>query len=214
MSSQFKCIIFDCDGVLVDSEAIGNSVIVDLANTLGANIDLNYAYRNFKGESFNDIMQKIERLTGKELPANFEDTYRTTSFEAFRKNIKPIDGVLELVNDLKIPFCVASSGPEPKIRLNLELTGLLPYFKDHIFSCYAIQKWKPDPAVFLWAANEMGFEPQGCLVVEDSIVGVKAAKLGGFKVAGYTEHDYNNQLTNLVDFSFSTMSDLKAFLKQ
>ncbi|MBB1489925.1 HAD-IA family hydrolase, partial [Oceanospirillum sp. D5] len=100
--------------------------------------------------------------------------YRARTFETFKKEIQPIKGIKEVLENLKIPFCTASSGPENKIRLNLELTGLLPFFGDNIFSCYTIQKWKPEPDVFLWAAKTMGFQPNECLVVEDSVSGVEA----------------------------------------
>jgi len=208
--SAFKCVIFDCDGVLVDSEPIGSQVMVDMANSLGASIDLDYAYKHFKGGSLNSGMQKISKLIDKDLPQDFESQYRTKSFELFKKEIKPIDGVLELVKSLDMPFCVASSGPEHKIRLNLELTGLLPYFEDHIFSCYAIKQWKPNPAVFIWAAKTMGFYPHECLVIEDSITGVKAAKSGGFTVYGFAAHDYNNELESEADKVFDSMKKLKS----
>lgn len=207
-TSKFKCVIFDCDGVLVDSEAIGNQVIVDLANQLGAGITLDYAYKHFKGGSLDNIMLQIQQLISRKLPKDFEENYRTESFKKFKKHIKPIDGVLEVVKNLKVHFCVASSGPESKIRLNLECTGLLPYFEGKIFSCYTIQKWKPDPAVFLWAAKTMGFNPKDCVVIEDSLTGVKAAKAGGFDVFGYTAHDYNNELEDIADLVFGDMEDL------
>lgn len=117
--SKYKCIIFDCDGVLVDSEAIGNQVLVDLANELGANIDLNYAYQHFKGGSLGGCMKQIETLISSELPNDFEERYRKRSFENFRQYIQPIEGITEVIKNLKIPFCVASSGPISKIRLNL-----------------------------------------------------------------------------------------------
>jgi len=202
---DYKCVIFDCDGVLVDSEPIGNQVLVDMANDLGADIDLNYAYTHFKGGSLQSCVDKIEVLLGTPLSENFIATYRRRSFEEFKTNIKPVDGVLEFIQKLQIPFCVASSGPENKIRLNLELTGLLPYFENNIFSCYTIEKWKPSPAVFLWAAETMGFSPKDCVVIEDSLTGVQAAKNGGFDVIGYTAHDYNNELENQATVTFDTM---------
>lgn len=207
--SKYKCIIFDCDGVLVDSEPIGNRVLVAMANQLGASIDLDYAYRHFKGGSIEGCMTKISKLIDTSLPQDFESQYRQQSFEMFKKEIQPIDGVLELVKSLELPFCVASSGPENKIRLNLELTGLLPYFQEKIFSCYTIQKWKPDPAVFIWAGETMGFQPHECLVIEDSITGIIAAKAGGFNVFGFTAHDYNNELNAHADLVFDAMDQLK-----
>ncbi|MFP4847131.1 HAD family hydrolase [Winogradskyella sp. PE311] len=203
--SRYKCIIFDCDGVLVDSEVIGNQVIVDLANQLGANIDLEYALQHFKGNSLENCMHQIEDLTDAPIPKSFESDYRRQSFEKFKSDIKPIEGIKEVIKKLKIPFCVASSGPESKIRLNLELTGLLPYFEGNIFSCYAVKKWKPDPAVFLWAAETMGFEPKDCLVIEDSPIGVQGALNGGFDVYGYTAHDYKDELQIKATKTFNDM---------
>lgn len=211
--SKYKCIIFDCDGVLVDSEPIGNQVLVDMANALGANIDLAYAYEHFKGNSMQSCAEMIADLIPQELPEDFIPNYRKESFDAFRRSIKPVSGIVEVIEDLNIDFCVASSGPENKIRLNLELTGLLNYFENKIFSCYHINKWKPDPSIFIWAAETMGYKSHECLVVEDSPIGVRAAKAGGFEVAGYLEHDHRNELSEIVDFKLQTMNDLKILLQ-
>ena len=206
--SKYKCIIFDCDGVLVDSEPLSNQVMVDLANQAGANIDLEYAYTYFKGNSLQNCMKQITEVIGKGIPFDFESEYRKQSFEKFKNEIQPIEGVKEVLDNLEIPFCVASSGPENKIKLNLELTGLLHYFEPNIFSCYTIQKWKPDPAVFLWAAEAMGFHPPECLVIEDSPIGVTAAINGGFDVYGFTAHDYRNELKENASNTFDNMLNL------
>ena len=211
--SKYKCVIFDCDGVLVDSEPIGNQVLVDMANELGATINLDYAYKNFKGGSLENCISQITNLIDTEVPDSFVDEYRRRSFEKFENEIKPIEGILDVVKNLDIPFCVASSGPESKIRLNLELTGLLPYFESKIFSCYTIEKWKPDPAIFLWAAETMGFQPSECVVIEDSLTGVNAAINGGFDVYGFTAHDYNDELKAKATKTFDTMPQLLEYLK-
>lgn len=210
--SKYKCIIFDCDGVLIDSESIAIGVLVDMANDLGANMNFEESLIGLKGKSLNSCMQLIEDKIGKPLPMNFEPDYRINTFEAFRKNIQPIKGITKVIENLKIPFCVASSGPENKIRLNLDVTGLLPHFEGNIFSCYAIQKWKPEPDVYLWAAETMGFEPHECLVIEDSVSGVKGALAGGFDVFGYTEHDYKNELMTIATKTFSSMDNLLEML--
>ncbi|WP_353778942.1 HAD-IA family hydrolase [Winogradskyella sp. 3972H.M.0a.05] len=206
--SKYKAVIFDCDGVLVDSELIGNGVLVDLANTYGANITLEYALKHFKGNSMRVCYDKISELATEKLPDDFVDMYREKSFEAFKSDIKPIKGVENVLNNLDLPYCVASSGPENKIRLNLELTGLLPYFEGKIFSCYAIQKWKPDPSIFLLAAEAMNVSPKDCLVIEDSLLGIEAANRGGFDVFAYTEHDYNDELSEKSTADFDNMADL------
>ncbi|MFD0989940.1 HAD family hydrolase [Mariniflexile jejuense] len=204
--SKYKCIIFDCDGVLVDSEPISIQILVDMANSYGANIDLHYGMKHFKGSFMTACIENISALINQPLPNSFQDDYRTQSFEAFKKGMKAVGGIKNVLDNLNVPFCVASSGPENKIRLNLQLSGLLPYFENKIFSCYTIQKWKPDPAVFLWAAKTMGFKPSECLVIEDSISGVKAAKAGGFDVFGFTAHDYNNELEKEATKTFNSMN--------
>lgn len=210
--STYKCVIFDCDGVLVDSEPISIQILVDMANDHGANIDLAYGMKHFKGSFMQACIEKIGLLVTKPLIENFELQYRQKSFEAFKQNIKAIDGIKQVLDNLTIPFCVASSGPEDKIKLNLELSGLLPHFKNKIFSCYTIQKWKPEPDVFLWAAKTMGFEPNACLVIEDSLAGVRAAKAGGFHVFGFTAHDYNNVLKTEATDTFNTMNSLLSMI--
>ena len=210
--SKYKCVIFDCDGVLVDSEPIGNKVMVEMANELGAHINLDYAYKYFKGNSLNKCVTQISELIDIDIPSNFESEYRSRSFEKFKNEIQPIEGVLEVVKNLKIPFCVASSGPVNKIRLNLELTGLLPHFESKIFSCYTNQKWKPDPAVFLWAAETMGFRVSECVVIEDSPIGVNAAISGGFDVFGFTAHDYRDELRENATKTFDNMLKLSELL--
>ncbi len=210
--SKYKCIIFDCDGVLIDSESIAIGTLVDMANTLGANMSFEKSLVELKGKSFNSCMALISELTGKPLPDTFEADYRVNSFKAFKEHIQPIKGIKDVVENLKLPFCVASSGPENKIRLNLEATGLLPFFEGKIFSCYTIQKWKPEPDVFLWAAKTMGFKPEECLVIEDSVSGVRAAKAGNFDVFGYTEHDYKNELLKEATNTFDSMDGLLEML--
>ncbi|EDP72183.1 HAD-superfamily hydrolase subfamily IA, variant 3 [Flavobacteriales bacterium ALC-1] len=211
--SKYKCVIFDCDGVLVDSEPLSNQVMVDLANQSGASINLDYAYNNFKGNSLQNCVKQITELIGKDIPFDFESEYRKQSFEKFKNEIQPIEGIKDVLNHLEIPFCVASSGPENKIKLNLELTGLLPYFESKIFSCYTIQKWKPDPAVFIWASKTMGFKPEECVVVEDSPIGVEAAINGGFDVFGYTAHDYLEELKVNATNTFDSMIKLSDLLE-
>jgi HAD superfamily hydrolase (TIGR01509 family) len=210
--SKYKCIIFDCDGVLIDSESIAIGVLVDMANYLGANMNVEESLISLKGKAFNRCMEFISKRINKPLPINFESDYRINTFEAFREKIQPIKGIQDVIENLTIPFCVASSGPENKIRLNLEITGLLPFFESNIFSCYAIQKWKPEPDIFLWAAETMGFKPNECLVIEDSISGIRAAKTGGFDVYGYTEHDYNNELQSEANTTFDSMDKLLGML--
>ncbi|TPG40922.1 HAD family hydrolase [Flavobacterium pectinovorum] len=189
---EVKCIIFDCDGVLVDTEKIGNGILLSMAAEHGFEMKLEDAYRDFNGRNLKECFLHIEDAIGKNLPENFENEYRQRSFEAFKTQVKPMEGIVSFLNKLKIPYCVASSGPVDKIRLNLEVAGLLDKFENKIFSSYQINSWKPDPGIFLHAAKEMGFEVKDCIVIEDSKAGVIAGINGGFKVYGFA-NGYNNQ---------------------
>ncbi len=182
---KYKCIIFDCDGVLVDSEFISNSVMVEMANSLGASISREYAIQHFSGRSLQYSFEYIENLLGKKLPEDFERQFRKKTFEAFAQDLKPIKGINDVLTRLKIPFCVASNGPLEKTRLNLTVTNLVHFFEGKMFSAYEIGSWKPKPELFLYAAKSMGFEIRECLIVEDSLSGVRAAKAGGFDVVGF-----------------------------
>lgn len=186
-----KCIIFDCDGVLVDTEKIGNGVLLEMASEHGFEMKIEDAYRNFNGRKLKDCFRYIEETIDKELPETFETEFRQRSFDAFKTQVKPMEGVIEFIDKLTIPYCVASSGPVEKICLNLEVAGLLGKFEDKLFSSYQIGSWKPEPGIFLHAAKEMGFDVKDCIVIEDSVAGVRAGMDGGFKVYGFA-NGYND----------------------
>ncbi|WP_162497547.1 HAD family hydrolase [Aureibaculum marinum] len=209
---KYKCIIFDCDGVLVDSEAISTQVMVDLLKTVDYHINIETAIDLFTGLALKDNFALVEKEIGKKLPDNFEDTYRKLSFEAFQRDLQPIDGVQALLEKLTVPYCVASSGPVNKIKLNLKITNLLPYFDNNIFSCYEIKSWKPEPDIFLHAAKTMGFSPEDCVVIEDSLPGVTAAKAGGFDVFALENESNKTTLKNVDVSTFKKMRDLERIL--
>ena len=116
------------------------------------------------------------------LPGDFEKEFRGRTYKVFKTDLKAVNGIADLIEKLGIPFCVASSGPVEKIRLNLGLVNLLDQFENKIYSSYDIGSWKPDPGIFLHAAKRMGFKPEECAVIEDSASGIRAAIAGGFKV--------------------------------
>ncbi len=177
---KYKCIIFDCDGVLVDSEEISISVLVEMASELGAKFEKEHALETFAGASLDSCFEEIKRRTQKELPHFFEKEFRKRTFQAFKEELKPIPGIHQLLKSVQVPYCVASNGPLEKTTLNLTTTGLIEQFENRIFSAYELKKWKPDPALFLYAAKSMGFSPSECVVIEDSKAGFQAAKSGGF----------------------------------
>ena len=182
---KYKCIIFDCDGVLVDSEEISNTVLIEMANSVGAEINMEFALENFAGKSLKSVFEHIEKLIDKKLPSYFEKEFRERTFRSFKTDLKPIKGIQDLLEKISVSYCIASSGPIEKIRLNLTTTGLIEKFENRIFSSYEIESWKPNPKIFKYAAEKMGFKPNECVVIEDSVSGVKAAKSGGFDVFGF-----------------------------
>jgi HAD superfamily hydrolase (TIGR01509 family) len=179
---QYEAIIFDCDGTLVDSERLVNEVVVEFAASFGIRLSVDEALARFKGAKMADCMLQLESLGGKLLPSSFVTDLRARMAVALSARLKPVDGALDLVRSLTIPFCVASSGPRDKIELSLSVTGLLPYFEGRIFSSYEIGSWKPDPGLFMHAARSLGAHPQRCAVVEDSIPGIEAGIAAGMTV--------------------------------
>jgi HAD superfamily hydrolase (TIGR01509 family) len=207
-----NCIIFDCDGVLVDSEDLSNQVLIDIAASVGWQVDMDWVHAKWVGKSLQFIWDDIEANSGKALPTDIEEEFRRLSFAQFRAHLQPIEGIHELLDKLNLPICVASNGPMNKIELNLRLCKLYPYFEGCLFSAYQRKRWKPDPDLFLHAAKTMGFSPEDCIVVEDSLVGVQAAVAGGFKVYGYSKWDDAQHLEDAGATPFYSMKELESLL--
>ena len=180
-----ELVIFDCDGTLVDSEELGTSVLLEMASELSLHLPLRETNLLFRGWQLDRCVAQIETWLGRKLPDDFVAQVRLRTRSTFEAKLQPIPGAVELVQALRLPMCVASSGPRDKIELSLSLTGLLPYFKDRIFSGYELGSWKPDPGLFLHAARALGVEPARCAVVEDSLVGVQAGIAAGMQVFAY-----------------------------
>jgi HAD superfamily hydrolase (TIGR01509 family) len=178
-------LIFDCDGVLVDSEGLSCRIDAELLTGLGLPYTADEVARQFVGVSLKDMIARIEAEHGQPLPADFEDQVNRTLFARFETDLRPIRGVREGVLALPHRRCVASSSTPDRIALSLRVTGLSDLF-DHLFSSVQVPRGKPAPDLFLHAADEMGFAPADCLVVEDSIAGVQAAKAAAMKVIGFT----------------------------
>jgi len=210
---SYDCIIFDCDGVLVDSEEISNRVLLDMLKPLGLEVDEQYALMNFSGTSLKSIFQTISHLTQKDLPSSFEQEYRRRTYELFKTNLLPVNGILEVLQSVNIPICVASSGPLTKIEQNLKTTKLYKFFKGNIFSSYEIGSWKPSPKIFLYAAEKMDCAPSRCLVIEDSLAGIQAARNGKFDVIGYTSEKNRTRFEAASAKVITQMKELKQILK-
>lgn len=216
---KFEAILFDCDGVLVDSERIGAEVTWRAASAHGYSATLEDTVHRFRGWKMAEIVREIERSIGKQLPADFVPRARAEMANAFTRDLKPIEGIFDALNETPDPVCITSGGPMTKILGNLKITGLLeafgPRFQDRIFSSYDVNIWKPDPGLFLHAARILSVPPSKCAVVEDSEVGVKAGVAAGMTVFHYTaESGRLDQIDKGTVVPFSDMRALPSLLPQ
>jgi len=177
-------VIFDCDGVLVDSEALACQVDADVLTSLGIAYTRDEIINQFVGVSLKDMMAQIEREHERTLPADFADTLNRTLFARFERELRPIEGVRDAILALPHRRCVASSSLPERIAFSLRLTGLDDLF-EHVFSASEVRRGKPAPDLFLHVAERMGSSADGCVVIEDSIAGVQAARAAGMKVVGF-----------------------------
>lgn len=210
-------VIFDCDGVLVDSEPIANRVLADLINRLGHPISVAETRAAFLGLSVAQEMKSLSRKIGRALPDDWYETVHAETYVAFRQSLRAVPGVEEVVARVRasdIAFCIASSGALDKMELTLGLTGLRHYFGDRIFSSSMVARGKPHPDLFLHAAAQMGIAPNRAVVIEDSVPGVMGAKAAGMHVFAYTG-DPESDLSGLVAAGghiFTDMADLLGLL--
>jgi HAD superfamily hydrolase (TIGR01509 family) len=178
-------VIFDCDGVLVDSEPIASRVLAELLTEVGFPFTMEQSIESFTGLSLATVLGQIEGLWGRPLPADFRERLLERDEAAFLAELQPVHGVAAAVQSLQVPICVASSGTPRKIRTNLGTTGLLRLFDPHLFSAEMVARGKPAPDLFLHAAQSMGVAPADCIVVEDSVAGIHAARAAGMTPIGF-----------------------------
>lgn len=179
-------VIFDCDGVLVDSEPLSLACLTAGLNRIGVAIDLDTVRSRFAGTSMVSIMGHIERDYGISAPPDFVAEVKAETLATFDRELRAMRGVAEAIRALNLPICVASSSDPVRLRHSLTLTGLLPLFSGNVFSSAQVQRGKPYPDLFLFAADRMGAAPPECLVIEDSVPGVTAAVAAGMPVVGFT----------------------------
>ena len=180
-------VIFDCDGVLVDSERLAVRVEVQLLDEFGWQVSEAEVLDRFVGRSDAHMLSMVEAELGRPVP-EFMDQYRTRLFEAFESELSVVDGVVDVLDQLErhgMATCVASSGTHAKMSRTLGLTGLWDRFDGRIFSATEVERGKPEPDLFLFAAAAMGVGREQCVVVEDSRAGITAARAAGMRSVGY-----------------------------
>jgi HAD superfamily hydrolase (TIGR01509 family) len=179
-------IIFDCDGVLVDSEPLALRVLLDGIAERGVTIEEGLAYERFLGRSLASVIETVERDFGVALETDALDRMRDKLYALFRRELCAVAGVADAIGRLSVPACVASSSQMERIRLSLEITGLDTLFDERVFSATMVANGKPAPDLFLLAASRMHVDPARCIVIEDSPAGIEAARRAGMRVFAFT----------------------------
>ncbi|MBO1255665.1 HAD family hydrolase [Alteromonas sp. 5E99-2] len=182
---QIELIIFDCDGVLVDSEVLSQRVLTDMLEPYGISLSSSYFYTHFLGYSFEHVAAKIKQDFSVSLPSEFRYTFRNKLKEVFHSELVPTTGVIDMLSQLQIKSCVATSGSPEKVTNSLLTTRLSAYFLGKVFTSSEVKKGKPAPDLFLHSAHNMGVAAENCLVIEDSRTGVEAAIAANMNVVRY-----------------------------
>ncbi|WP_046496998.1 HAD family hydrolase [Streptomyces odonnellii] len=212
---RYELIIFDNDGVLVDSEPLSNTILAAYLTELGHPTSYEDSLRDYMGAAVHRVHDLIEERTGRRLPMDFDDTFHTRVFAAFERELEPVEGVVEVLGKLAVdgvPYCVASSGSHERIRVGHRKTGLDRWFEDRVvFSAQDVGRGKPAPDLFLYAAERMGVAPGRCAVVEDSPLGVAAARAAGMDVYAFTAMTSAEKLAGATAY-FSAMAELPGLL--
>ncbi|MFF0010938.1 HAD family hydrolase [Streptomyces sp. NPDC005374] len=212
---RYDLVIFDNDGVLVDSEPISNRHLAAYLTELGHPTSYEDSIRDYMGSAMHRIHDLVLERTGQRLPEDFDEAFHARVFAAFERELQPVAGVRGVLEKLTadgVPYCVASSGSHERIRVGHRATGLDPWFEEEwIFSSQDVGRGKPAPDLFLYAAERMGVEPGRCVVVEDSPLGVQAAVAAGMDVYGFTAMTPAGKLNGATQL-FSEMGELADLL--
>ncbi|MEU9702196.1 HAD family hydrolase [Streptomyces sp. NPDC047981] len=212
---RYDLVVFDNDGVLVDSEPVANAILAGYLTELGHPTSYEDSLRDYMGAAVHRVHDLIGERTGQRLPADFDATLHARTFAAFERELEAVVGVTDVLKqlvDARVPYCLASSGSHERIRVGHRKTGLDAWFRDeNIFSAQDVGRGKPAPDLFLHAAARMGVAPERCVVVEDSRLGVQAAVAAGMDVYGFTAMTSEEKLAGATGF-FGGMDELPAIL--
>jgi HAD superfamily hydrolase (TIGR01509 family) len=186
-------LIFDCDGVLVDSEHLACAALAELMTTLGHSMTADEAMLAFAGRSLKDVLARAERLLSRPIPKDVGEQAAVQLMARFRRELQAVAGAKEAIAALPYRRCVASSSTPDRLMLSLDITGLSPLFGNNVFSAVEVANGKPAPDLFLLAARRLGEEPSSCIVIEDSVLGVEAAGAAGMAAIGFAGASHANQ---------------------
>ena len=213
MNPKIELVIFDCDGVVIDSEVLSAQVLIDMLVDKAVFIDRAYVQEHFLGCNFKAVTQKIADAFNVELPERFEADYRNALLHEFETSLMPTNGIKEVLANLATPSCIATSSSPARTEKALSVVKLSHYF-DEVFTSSEVKNGKPAPDLFLHAAKKMGVSPAHCLVIEDSIAGVSAALAANMQVLHYSGGGHMQGAVNFVHKAYpevAHLTDWKAF---
>jgi HAD superfamily hydrolase (TIGR01509 family) len=205
-------VIFDCDGVLVDTEPISNRVLAGLLTQAGLPTTFEDCMRDYRGRAMASVLVLAEQRLGGPLPAGLSDRYYAEVESVFARELQPVPGVVGALDRIALPSCVASSGPHHKMAVTLRRTRLWERFEGRIFSASEVEHGKPAPDLFLHAARRMGFDPAATAVVEDSVPGIEAARAAGMRALAFARHSDPELLAAAGGEPFDDMAELPGLL--
>jgi HAD superfamily hydrolase (TIGR01509 family) len=212
---RYDLVIFDNDGVLVDSEPLSNTILATYLTELGHSTTYEDSLRDYMGAAVHRVHDLVLERSGQRLPEDFDVTFHARVFAAFERELEPVAGAVDVLKKLVadgVPYCLASSGSHERIRVGHRRTGLDQWFGDElIFSSEDVGRGKPAPDLFLYAAERMGVAPEKCVVIEDSPLGVRAAVAAGMDVYGFTAMTPAERLSGATEL-FADMRDLADLL--
>ncbi|HCW98552.1 MAG TPA: 6-phosphogluconate phosphatase [Pantoea sp.] len=206
-----ECVFFDCDGTLVDSELLCTQAYVNTFAHYGISCSLQEMFEKYKGVQLYDIIRDVAETHHASLPqAAFETDYRAEVARLFDASLTPIPGAKALVEKITVPMCVVSNGTVKKMQHSLGLTGMLPWFNQRLFSGYDISRWKPDPGLMYYAAEQMQVPVERCILVDDSEAGARAGIAAGIPVFYYCADAHNPDIDHPLVTRFTDMAELPA----
>lgn len=216
ISRQTQCVIFDCDGTLVDSETLCCQALVQVFEQFNGKLTIEESLAHFKGGKLADILQATQSRLGLSISLDIlEPLYRDEVQKLFHDHLQPMTGAKELVQFLSqenIEFCVASNAPKERIEQSLDMTGLLPLFKGKVFSAFDANSWKPEPDLLLYTAMNMGFRTSNCIYIDDTEKGVEAGIRSGIPTFKLSNKGIETSESDSVVCNIHSLLELKDWL--
>lgn len=211
MKDKIELVIFDCDGVVIDSEVLSAHVLIELLHQQQIDIDSDYVQQHFLGCSFNTVSEKITQAFKRTLPDRFEENYREALLAKFASALQPTPGIDTVLQQLAVAKCIATSSSPARTAKALDVVNFSRYFSNSVFTSSEVKHGKPAPDLFLHAAKQMGVLPERCLVIEDSTAGISAALRAGMQVLHYSGGQHLQHSINPVTKHYPEIINLSSW---